>query len=183
MTGLTRPRAALSALAMVIAASGTLLAGVANAAGNAPAGVLTSGPPTASGTAPAHVPAPPAGVSINRPTVSLSAYRAAKFGGSSAARRPAGRTAAPAPTVVKSTGFNGTTQSASGGLFPSDSNGAVAGAQVAEIVNTHLVTYTTAGAKTSDRTLNSLAGYSTETLFDPRIVYDSTWKRWVAEAD
>src|SRR5262249_14116944 len=32
-------------------------------------------------------------------------------------------------------------------------------------------------------TLADFFGYTTETLFDPRVVYDSTWNRWIVTAD
>jgi len=32
-------------------------------------------------------------------------------------------------------------------------------------------------------TLATFFGYTTETLFDPRVVYDSTWNRWIVTAD
>jgi hypothetical protein len=46
-----------------------------------------------------------------------------------------------------------------------------------------LTTYNFSGTQTSDRTLNSLAGYATESLFDPRIIYDPAWNRFVITAD
>ena len=72
---LTLP-SALSALSLVTAASGALFASSAAAAGSAPVGVISAAPAADSGTKTLANHALPAGAFINRPTMSMAAYRA-----------------------------------------------------------------------------------------------------------
>jgi hypothetical protein len=111
----------------------------------------------------------------------LSTYRAIKTGGTGAsARRPPASAPAAPNTPTSTFGFNGIGQAqACGGCAPSDSNGAVSPTQIAEVTNQHLTTYTKTGKQTSDRSFATLTGYTTQALFDPRIVYDAAWGRFV----
>ena len=169
---------ALSVLGLTVAVN----AGTSFAAGAAPAGTAAASP-SSSATVSIKAPAAPARAFINRPTIGLSQYKALKAEGTSLGRRPGVSRPASPRTVTVASGFNGFSQSGTAGWFPSDSNGAIGGSQIAEIVNSNLVTYTTAGVQTSDRTLNTVANYSAQALFDPRILWDSSWKRWVATSD
>lgn len=90
---------------------------------------------------------------------------------------------APLAPPVFGTSFEGANQSAAGGLFPPDTHGAVGLNQFVEVVNTIMNVYTKAGVLQSSRTLNNFFGYSAQTLFDPRVVYDTTWNRWIVTAD
>jgi hypothetical protein len=185
VTVFRRARAALGALAISVGAFATVLAGGASASTPAPIGVLTSGAPHVSGAAKAlRSPRLPAGAFINRPTIPLAQYNAIKSQSSSATSRSGAARAPAGPlTVSSATGFNAINQSAAGGTFPSDSNGAVGGSQIAEIVNQALATYSKTGTQTSNRTLATISGYTTEGLFDPRIIYDPNWKRFVISID
>lgn len=124
-----------------------------------------------------------------RPTIDPAEYNAAK---QNAARAPRvasrysiiGRSAtAPLAPPVFGTSFEGANQTAAGGLFPPDTHGAVGLNQFVEVTNSLVTVYNKAGALLSSRTLNNFFGYSVETLFDPRVVYDTTWNRWVITAD
>jgi hypothetical protein len=86
-----------------------------------------------------------------------------------------GATASLAPPVIKSLNFEGTSQS---GAFPPDTHGAAGLSHIVEVVNTRVVVYNKAGALLKTTALNTFFG-SSEFLFDPRVVYDQTWKRWV----
>ena len=80
-----------------------------------------------------------------------------------------------APPVIKTLNFEGVSQS---GSYPPDTHGAVGPSHVVEVVNTRVVVYNKAGTLLKNTALNSFFG-STEFLFDPRVVYDQTWNRWV----
>ena len=130
-------------------------------------------------------PAFPKHAFINRPTVPLSKYKAAKRG-NGADRRPgvSANAAQTAPeTATNVLGFNGITQATAQSTWPPDINGAASSSNVAEIVNQHLTTFTRTGVQTSDRSLATITGYTAQSIFDPRIVYDQTWHRWVAIAE
>jgi hypothetical protein len=127
-------------------------------------------------------PAPPAGVLIDRPTVPLARYLAAKQGSSGGQRPGAPEESAPLATNIL--GFNGITQATAGGGVPPDINGAVSLVHVAEIVNLHLTSFLKSnGSRTSDRSLAAITGYTTKSLTDPRLLYDPTWQRWVASVE
>ena len=83
-----------------------------------------------------------------------------------------------APPVIKGVNFEGASQS---GSYPPDTHGAVGPSHVVEVVNTRVVVYSKAGALLKTTALNTFFG-STEFLFDPRVVYDQTWNRWVVIA-
>lgn len=124
----------------------------------------------------------PAGAFTNRPTVPLAEYLAAKRG-HTGGRRPA--TQAPrAPYATNLTGFNGITQATAQDGSPPDINGAVSSSFVTEIVNQHLTSFNKSTlAQTSDRSLATITGYTTKAIFDPRLLFDRTWQRWVASAE
>src|SRR5262245_41291790 len=124
-----------------------------------------------------------------RPTIDRSEYDAAKaranFYGPGAAK-PITETFAPLATpVIRLTNFNG--HSATEGLSPPDTAAAVGTTQFVEITNNHIDMYTRQNTATlplaKSVTLATFFGYTTETLFDPRVVYDSTWNRWIVTAD
>lgn len=132
-------------------------------------------------------PAWPRGAFVNRPTVSLAQYQAAQRNRSAGLRPGASLRAPQSPsplTVTNVLGFNGITQATAESTWPSDINGAVGGARTAEIVNQHLTVWDKATqAKEVDRSLATITGYTKTALFDPRIMFDPQWKRWVFEAE
>jgi len=82
-----------------------------------------------------------------------------------------------APTL-KAVPFEGINQVAAGGAYPPDTEGAVGLSNYVQIVNCRVVVYDKVGALIKSTPLNAFFG-STEFVFDPRVVYDMTWKRWV----
>lgn len=84
-----------------------------------------------------------------------------------------------APPLLRGVSFPGPSQS---GGFPPDTHGAVNQTQFVAIVNFQVQVFNkTTGALLKNTALNSFF-FSTEFVFDPRIVYDQTWNRWVAVA-
>ncbi len=70
------------------------------------------------------------------------------------------------------------------GLWPPDTHGAIGVSEFVEVSNSHIDIYQRSDP--ANRTSLSLAaffGYSAQTLFDPRAVYDSTWNRWIITAE
>jgi hypothetical protein len=159
----------------------------------APSGVLTVDP-AASRIARAvpHLTGPPmpAGAFFNRPTVPLAEYKAAKLQNPRAARRPgAAATAAPA-TLTNGGGFLGITQATAEDTWPPDINGAVStgtggAGQNGTVVNSHLTVWTKspAPAQLLDLSLASYFAYTNQSIFDPRILYDRFWNRWIVSAE
>jgi hypothetical protein len=172
---------------LLAALAGSAVMASSALAASAPVGVLTVGPAHGlSGThAAVRTPAAPRGAFINRPTMSMKAYRAAKaaanHGQGQRATTPANATPA-APTAV---GFAGITKSQSDGWFPPDVNGAVGGKFNVLVTNDRFVVYTKSTTPTIKKnvSLNTFFGYGTESMFDPRVVYDSSWNRFVTVAD
>jgi hypothetical protein len=159
----------------------------------APTGVLTADPATlrVARTVP-HVSGPPmpAGAFINRPTVPLAEYKAAKLQSERAASRPgSAATSAPA-TITNGGGFNGITQATAQDTWPPDINGAVSAGtggagQNATTVNSHLTVWTKSTTPTQllDLSLASYFAYANQSIFDPRILYDRFWNRWIVSAE
>lgn len=160
---------------------------------DAPSGVVSADAGAVhSGNAPSSAPAAPEGAFINRPTMSMAQYKAAKAPAAHAAASDtrsdlSGAQAAAPRSITAFGGFNGTTQGGAGGTwFPPDTNGATSSSQNVTVNNSKLTVYARSispGAPQSERSLNSVAGYSTQALFDPRIIYDATANRWIIEAE
>lgn len=85
-----------------------------------------------------------------------------------------------APPAAVSVNYAGLSQS---GAFPPDTHGAVGPNNFVEAVNTRIGVFNKAnpGVLLTQFTLQALFGV-TEFLFDPRVVYDQTWNRWVIVA-
>jgi hypothetical protein len=159
----------------------------------APSGTLTAKPARSINVARAanlRAPARPQGVEINRPTMSMKAYRGAKA--AAAAHRSMGKPMAPvspakprAPFAPSVAGFAGIQQSGSDGWFPPDVNGAVSKGYNVLTTNDRYVVWNKNIAPTvqANKTLNTLVGYSTESMFDPRVIYDGQWNRFVVSSD
>ena len=127
------------------------------------------------------------------PTMDPSAYAAAKAAAEaalSAAHRPA-LTQAPAPLApptLKDVNCDGVDQANAGGLFPPDADGAVGAIQFVQIVNSQIVVWDkapVAGCPTQllNVSLAAFFGYFAQTLFDPRVLYDPVFDRWVVAAE
>lgn len=184
-------------LAAVFGCSTLLSFGVASAQNAlAPTATLVADPATIVDAQPNYVmqQPPPAREIPFRPTMSGSAYDAAKARANSYApgtKKPF--IAAFSPSVdqsIKITNFNG--HSSTESLRPPDTHGAVGTTHFVEITNSHIDMYKRGTPPGSDPatlglaksvTLATFFGYTATTLFDPRVVYDSTWNRWIVTAD
>jgi hypothetical protein len=158
---------------------------------NAPVGSLTAAPARSVAANPPTLttPARPHSAAINRPTVSMSAYKAAKA--NAAAARGLAKPAAPGlnnprgPSAPSAVGFQGINKAQSDGWFPSDVNGAMGASFNALTTNDRYVVYKKATTATilKNVSLNTFFGYANQSMFDPRVVYDTVWKRFVVSAD
>jgi hypothetical protein len=118
------------------------------------------------------------------PTDDPDAYQAAK-NAADASRAPAqsrsGSAAAAAslaPATVRGVNVAGLNQSNSGGAFPPDTHGAAGPSHYVQVVNVRMAAFNKAGGQLCTFTLAALHG-AAEFIFDPRVVYDQTWNRWV----
>ncbi len=179
-------------LAAIIGCAALLSAGPSQAQqAIAPTGTLEVAPATIVEAQPNYVieqPLPAREIPF-RPTMDRSDYDAAKaranFYGPGAAK-PFTETFAPLATpVIRLTNFNG--HSATEGLRPPDTHGAVGTTHFVQVTNSHIDMWTrqnTAALPLAKSvTLATFFGYTAQTLFDPRVVYDSTWNRWIVTAE
>jgi hypothetical protein len=124
-----------------------------------------------------------------RPTMDRAAYDAAKaqanFNGPRMAKPITETFAALATPVIRLTNFNA--HSSTDGLRPPDTHGAVGTTHFVQVTNSHIDMWTRQETKTlplaKSVTLATFFGYTAETLFDPRVIYDSTWNRWIVTAE
>jgi hypothetical protein len=131
-------------------------------------------------------PAPPTDAFINRPDISLDEYLAAKKAAAKAPREPRPQSTQPLSVTGAGGGGSGQNQGAPGpSLFPPDTSGAVSGSQIVQTLNSKLAVYNKAipPALLCANSFATLTGYNTTTLFDPRVVYDPLWNRWVASVE
>jgi hypothetical protein len=161
----------------------------------APTATLVADPATIVDAQPNYVmQQPPAREIPFRPTMGSSAYEAAKARANSYAPGTRKPFIAPFPAsvdqTIKVTNFNG--HSSTEGLRPPDTHGAVGTTHFVEITNSHIDMYKRGTPPGSDPatlglvksvTLATFFGYTTTGIFDPRVVYDSTWNRWIVTAD
>src|SRR5205814_8137638 len=88
--------------------------------------------------------------------------------------------AAPPTMAVKN--FSGASQIDT--TRPPDTEGAVGATQFVETTNSQVNIYNKSDASLAKSvTLASFFNYTTQALFDPRVVYDPVWKRWIVTAD
>jgi hypothetical protein len=160
----------------------------------APSGVLTGDPASsrvARSVRRVTGPPMPAGAFINRPTVPLDQYKAAKLRNARAAQRPGAQQTPAAPaTLTNGGGFLGITQATAQDTWPPDINGAVStgtggAGQNATVVNSHLTVWSKSTTPTQllDLSLASYFGYTNQSIFDPRILYDRFWNRWIVSSE
>ncbi|MGI8432383.1 MAG: hypothetical protein ACR2II_01415 [Chthoniobacterales bacterium] len=121
-----------------------------------------------------------------RSTMGASAYAAAKQAAanySPQAVKPGVNSPAPAapPTQVFKN-FDGASDT--DGLRPPDTHGAVGLKHFVETTNSHFTVFLKrTGSQAKNVTLANFFNYTARTLFDARVVYDSTWDRWIVTAD
>jgi len=88
-----------------------------------------------------------------------------------------------APPILKLS-IEGVNQGTAGGFYPPDTEGSTGINHFVEITNSHLDIYLKAnGTRVKSVSLASFLGYFTKAVFDPRVIYDSTWNRWVITVD
>jgi len=135
-----------------------------------------------------ELPLPPREIPF-RPTMDRSEYDAAKaranFYGPGAAK-PFTETFAPLATpVIRLTNFFGHTQSQ--GLRPPDTHGAMGVTHFVQVTNSHIDMWTRQNTAVlplaKSVTLATFFNYTAQILFHPRVVYDSTWNRWIVTAE
>lgn len=157
----------------------------------APTATLEAAPATVVNAQPNYVmeqPAFPREIPF-RPTMDRAAYDAAKAQANSKAFvtvKPFTEALAPLTSpVIRQTNFNG--HSSTDGLRPPDTHGAVGSTHFVQVTNSHIDMWTRQNTATlplaKSVTLATFFSYTTETLFDPRVIYDSTWNRWIVTAD
>src|SRR5204862_5838788 len=100
--------------------------------------------------------------------------------------KPFTETFAPLATpVIRLTNFNA--HSATEGLRPPDTHGAVGTTHFVQVTNSHIDIWTRQNTQVlplaKSVTLATFFNYTAQTLFDPRVVYDSTWNRWIVSAE
>jgi hypothetical protein len=129
------------------------------------------------------------------PTMDFAEYAAAKSGATlapnalrSAIAFAVSPYAPPTHGVAKCNGL-GQNQPVTGGQLPPDTHGAVGANHFGQVVNSAIQFYTkglTGRCPTSivlSTTLNAFMGYANQTLFDPRLLYDMTYNRWIVSAE
>lgn len=127
-------------------------------------------------------PKPAHGVIPFRPTMNISQYQQAKAQAAAqrGLHRPGAASVTPAVSLIKS--FDGASNV--DGLVPPDTHGAASKSQFVEITNSHLDIYSKSTPSThTSKSLASFFGYFAQTIFDPRVLYDSTWNRWIVTAE
>src|SRR5947207_2293070 len=131
----------------------------------------------------------PLGEIAFRPTMDRTAYDAAKTQANSyvpGAVKPFTEALAPLATpVIKLTNFNAHKETE--GLRPPDTHGAVGTTHFVQVTNSHIDMWTRQNTQVlplaKSVTLATFFNYTTQTLFDPRVIYDSTWNRWIVTAE
>jgi len=124
----------------------------------------------------------PAGFVANRPTMPIAQYLAAK------AARPVpatgkGATQQLGPSV-SGTGIAGAiVNETQTGLIPPDGDIASNSTWSVQLVNSEITIINWLTGAVTQKSLASFFGDSTRFLFDPRVVYDQVWNRWVVMAD
>ena len=122
------------------------------------------------------------------PTTGIAEYLAAKAVAASRApaeaRPNASAAAAPSAPPIAVFAFEGVNQITAGGSFPPDTHGAAGLTHFVEVTNQHVDVYVKAtGLRVKSVSLASFFGFSAAPSFDPRVVYDRTYNRWIIIAD
>ena len=99
---------------------------------------------------------------------------------------PESQSAAPLAltTLTETINFEGVDSVTAGNLTPPDTHGAVGLNHFVEITNSHLDIYEKAAPNTrvNSLPLSAFFGYTTQRLYDPRVIYDPDYNRWIMSA-
>lgn len=153
-----------------------------------PPQIRTRGQMEAAAALEAAAPAPPPRDIPFRPTIGDAAYKAhkAKAAQNRALQAPATpetESAAPlAPTALTDTiNFEGVDSVTAGNFKVPDTHGAAGLNHFVEITNSHLDIYEKAApnSQVNSVSLSAFFGYATQPLFDPRVIYDPDFNRWI----
>jgi hypothetical protein len=134
------------------------------------------------------VPAPESPAVPFRPTMGDAEYRSLKAAATSGINpRTSAASQVPLHGISGASAYTGGNRNDNSSVgepfwFPPDSNGTVGSAQFVETVNNYLNVYSKAGVLLKHTSLTALMGSSTST-FDPRVLWDPNWSRWVVTAD
>jgi hypothetical protein len=130
-----------------------------------------------------------------RPTMDINDYVAAKAAAATAPfqSKPTETSAAPpaAPPTQGTASCNRIGQPAPivQGFFPPDTHGAVGANHFVQVVNSAIRVYSKALVGNCPdpillgSTLNGFFGYAAASLFDPRVIYDMSFDRWIVSAE
>lgn len=123
-----------------------------------------------------------------RPTLPENAYRALKVEAlerAAEATRPqtnASDALGPPSQIGSGKNFDGLDSTESGNLRPPDTHGAQGLNHFTQVVNSATAGWKKQGVgkiQQFSRSLASHFGYTQQTIFDPRVIYDPVWDRWV----
>ena len=131
-------------------------------------------------------PAPPREIPF-RPTMDRNAYDAAKAQAANSYLPGAVKPLTKAAEVPMVTPANFDGHSQTQGIRPSATHGAAGTTHFVQVTNSHidmfLRTNTVSLPLVKSVTLATFFGNTAQILFQPRVVYDSTWNRWIVTAD
>jgi hypothetical protein len=129
----------------------------------------------------------PADLAINRPTMPMADYLAAKNAAAARApgqAKPGATPAAPPSTEISLyTQVPGPNQSQSGGGLPPDGDIATSAQWMVQVVQSLVTMYNWNTNAFKQVSLATFFQDGTDFLFDPRVVYDPNWDRFVVLAD
>jgi hypothetical protein len=155
-----------------------------------PPQVRTWGEMKAAAAVESAAPAPPHQDIPFRSTMGDAAYKAhkAKAAQNRTVQSPGAEIKNVAPlaltTLTGTINFEGVDSVTAGNLTPPDTHGAVGLNYFVEITNSHLDIYEKAAPNTrvNSVALSTFFGYTTQLLFDPRVIYDLDYNRWIISA-
>ena len=87
-------------------------------------------------------------------------------------------------TLTETINFEGVDSVTAGNFIPPDTHGAVGLNHFVEITNSHLDIYEKAAPNTrvNSLPLSAFFGYTSQLLYDPRVIYDLDYNRWIISA-
>ncbi len=122
-----------------------------------------------------------------RPTMDATEYQQLKAMARPFGVRPGSTPAGLGPVSLTGIDFDGIDNVTSGNWFPPDAEAAagnlLVNGQLVSVVNDWYQVNDTAGNVLLGESLNAFLLYGATPAFDPRVVYDHDWNRWVVTAD
>ena len=120
-----------------------------------------------------------------RPTIDAALYTQLKRDAELAPHSVRPGSLAPSSLAATSLKFTGATEcDGPGGCWaPADVAGSIGKAQFVSVSNDVIEIRSRTGALLSINSLNGFFGYSTQSLFDPRVQWDEEYQRWIVTAD